>query len=147
MKRLNIWFLLLLCITCTGALNAQNLTGIWRGSFFNPSEIALGGSKSRYEVQINNNGREAKGVTYSYQTTRFYGKASMVGVWSSSSKNLVLQEDAMLDLKITGGGDGCLMTCYLTYKKEDGKEYLEGTYTSYNMNNKTQNCGGWSGFF
>jgi hypothetical protein len=48
----------------------------------------------------------------------------------------------MLDLKITGGGDGCLMTCYLTYKKEDGKEYLEGTYTSYNMNNKNQNCGG-----
>jgi len=142
MKRLNFWLLCFLSFVLSGSLYAQNLTGIWRGTFYNPAEIAMGGSKYRYEVQINNNGREAKGVTYSYQTTRFYGKASMVGVWSSSSKNLVLQEDDMLDLKITGGGDGCLMTCYLTYKKEDGKEYLEGTYTSYNMNNKNQNCGG-----
>lgn len=132
----------LLSFVFSGSLNAQNLTGIWRGTFYNPTEIAMGGSKYRYEVQINNNGRESKGVTYSYQTTRFYGKASMVGVWSSSTKNLVLQENDMLDLKITGGGDGCLMTCYLTYKKEDGKEYLEGTYTSFNMNNKNQNCGG-----
>jgi len=142
MKRLNFWFLFCLSFVLSASLYAQNLTGIWRGTFYNPAEIALGGSKYRYEIQINNNGREAKGVTYSYQTTRFYGKASMVGVWSSSSKNLVLQENDMLDLKITGGGDGCLMTCYLTYKKEDGKEYLEGTYTSYNMNNKNQNCGG-----
>ncbi len=142
MKRPNILILCLLSFILTGNLQAQNLTGIWRGTFYNPTEIAMGGSKYRYEVQINNNGRETKGVTYSYQTTRFYGKASLVGVWSSSSKNLVLQEDKMLDLKITGGGDGCLMTCYLTYKKEDGKEYLEGTYTSYNMNNKNQNCGG-----
>jgi hypothetical protein len=142
MKRLNILLWCFLSFMLTGALYAQNITGIWRGTFYNPTEIAMGGSKYRYEVQINNKGREAKGVTYSYQTTRFYGKASLVGVWSSSSKNLVLQEDDMLDLKITGGGDGCLMTCYLTYKKEDGKEYLEGTYTSYNMNNKNQNCGG-----
>ena len=142
MKHLIFWLLCLLSFVCMGSLGAQNLTGIWRGSFYNPTEIAMGGSKYRYEVQINNTGRETKGVTYSYQTTRFYGKASMVGVWSASTKNLVLQEDDMLDLKITGGGDGCLMTCYLTYKKEDGKEYLEGTYTSYNMNNKNQNCGG-----
>ena len=123
-------------------IQAQNLTGIWRGTFYNPAEIAMGGAKYRYEVQIDNNGRDAKGVTYSYQTTRFYGKASLVGVWSPSSKNLVLQEDKMLDLKITGGGDGCLMTCYLTYRKEDDKEYLEGSYTSANMNNKNMSCGG-----
>lgn len=142
MKQLNNWIFFLAAILFSNGLFAQSLTGIWRGTFFNPAEIAMGGSKYRYEVQIDNNGRDAKGVTYSYQTTRFYGKASLVGVWSSASKNLVIQEDRMLDLKITGGGDGCLMTCYLTYKKEDGKEYLEGTYTSFNMNNKSQNCGG-----
>jgi hypothetical protein len=121
---------------------AQNLTGIWRGYFYSPADIAAGGSRYRYEVQIDNKGRETKGVTYSYQTTRFYGKASLVGVWSPDSKNLVLKEDRMLELKIEGGGDGCLMTCYLTYRKEDGKEFLEGTYTSYNMNNKDRGCGG-----
>jgi hypothetical protein len=123
-------------------LIAQNLTGIWRGYFYSPADIAMGGSRYRYEVQIENKGRETKGVTYSYQTTRFYGKASLVGVWSPDSKNLVINEDRMLELKIEGGGDGCLMTCYLTYRKEDGKEYLEGSYTSYNMNNKERGCGG-----
>jgi hypothetical protein len=122
--------------------NAQSLTGIWRGYFYSPADIAMGGSRYRYEVQIDNKGRETKGVTYSYQTTRFYGKASLVGVWSPDSKNLVIKEDRMLELKIEGGGDGCLMTCYLTYRKEDGKEFLEGTYTSYNMNNKDRGCGG-----
>lgn len=123
-------------------LFSQNLTGIWRGYFYSPADIAMGGSRYRYEVQIENKGRETKGVTYSYQTTRFYGKASLVGVWSPDSKNLVINEDRMLELKIEGGGDGCLMTCYLTYRKEAGKEYLEGTYTSYNMNNKDRGCGG-----
>jgi len=121
---------------------AQNLTGIWRGSFFNPSEIAMGGTKYRYEVQINNKGREVEGVTYSYQTTRFYGKASLVGMWSPTSKNFTLKEERMLDLKIEGGGDGCLMTCYLMYRKEGSKEYLEGSYSSYNMNQKNSSCGG-----
>ncbi|HSK13079.1 MAG TPA: hypothetical protein VK907_07665 [Phnomibacter sp.] len=131
-------FLTLIC----GPTFGQDLTGIWRGTFFNPAELAMGGSKYRYEVQVDAKGRECKGVTYSYQTTRFYGKASLVGVWSPGTKNLVLQEDRMLELKITGGGDGCLMTCYLTYRTEDGKEYLEGTYTSHNMNSPNQSCGG-----
>jgi hypothetical protein len=47
----------------------------------------------------------------------------------------------MLELKIEGGGDGCLMTCYLDYRKEGDKEYLEGTYTSKNMKSGTD-CGG-----
>jgi hypothetical protein len=34
------------------------------------------------------------------------------------------------------------MTCYLVYKKEGGKEYLEGTYSSYNMNQRNSSCGG-----
>ncbi len=142
MKRLIYWTFRGLIIFISISAQAQSLTGIWRGTFYSPADIAMGGSKYRYEVQINNNGRETKGVTYSYQNTRFYGKASLVGVWSPSTKNLVLQEDKMLELKIAGGGDGCLMTCYLTYKKENGKEYLEGTYSSSNMNNPNQNCGG-----
>jgi len=120
----------------------QSLTGIWRGTFYNPMDLQLGGSKYRYEVQINNKGREVKGVTYSYQTTRFYGKASLVGMWSATTKTFTLKEDRMLDLKIEGGGDGCLMTCYLSYRKEGDKEYLEGTYTSINMNEPNAGCGG-----
>jgi hypothetical protein len=52
-----------------------------------------------------------------------------------------MKEEKMEDLKIEGGGEGCLMTCYLDYRKEGDKEYLEGTYTSRNMNNGND-CGG-----
>lgn len=142
MSKFYIVFGLIFLSIVPSASFTQSLTGIWRGSFYNPTEVAMGGTKYRYEVQINNKGREVEGVTYSYQTTRFYGKASLVGMWSPTSKNFTLKEDRMLDLKIEGGGDGCLMTCYLVYKKEGGKEYLEGTYSSYNMNQRNSSCGG-----
>jgi hypothetical protein len=52
-----------------------------------------------------------------------------------------MKEEKMEELKIQGGGEGCLMTCYLDYRKEGDREILEGTYTSRNMNNGTD-CGG-----
>jgi hypothetical protein len=130
-----------------GITDSQSITGIWRGTFYNLRDLMMGGSKYRYEVQMedgskNLNGmRSLHGVTYSYQTTRFYGKASLSGVWTPASNTLVLTETKMLELKIEGGGDGCLMTCYLDYRKEGDKEYLEGTYTSKNMKGGTD-CGG-----
>ncbi|CAN5803482.1 hypothetical protein BH10BAC3_BH10BAC3_37170 [soil metagenome] len=123
------------------AVFSQDLTGVWRGSFYNIREVMMGGARYRYEVQINNQGKSIKGVTYSYQTTRFYGKASLIGMWTPDTKNLVMKEEKMEDLKIEGGGEGCLMTCYLDYRTEGDKEYLEGTYTSRNMNTGVD-CGG-----
>lgn len=120
---------------------SQDLTGVWRGSFYNIREVMMGGSRYRYEVQIDNKGKGVKGVTYSYQTTRFYGKASLVGMFTPATSNLIIKEEKMEDLKIEGGGEGCLMTCYLDYRKDGDKEYLEGTYTSRNMNNGSD-CGG-----
>lgn len=132
----------LLAMMCLISAGAQELTGIWRGTFYNEYELLFTGAKYRYEVQLYNVGKAVKGVTYSYQTTRFYGKASMIGVWSNGTGNLTIKENRMEDLKITGGGDGCLMTCYLTYRKEGNHEYLEGTYTSVNMKSDTIPCGG-----
>lgn len=121
---------------------SQDLTGIWRGTFYNMRDLMMDGSKYRYEVQIDNNGRGIKGVTYSYQNTRFYGKASLTGIWSADSKTLTLKEEVMEEIKVRGANTvGCLMTCYLDYRKDGNKEYLEGTYTSRNMNDGSD-CGG-----
>lgn len=134
--------LILLCLLGMLPATAQDLTGVWRGTFYNEYEYLFTGAKYRYEVQLKNTGRQVKGVTYSYQTTRFYGKASMIGVWSSGDGDLTIRENRMLDLKIQDGGDGCLMTCYLSYRREGNREFLEGTYTSVNMRNDTIPCGG-----
>lgn len=148
MKKLSFLFIALLLLVGGKTLTAQDITGIWRGTFYNEYEFLFTGAKYRYEVQITSNGNDVdgftpmKGVTYSYQNTRFYGKAAAVGRWGRGSRDLTLVETKMMDLKIEGGGDGCLMTCYLRWRKEGEREFLEGTYTSVNMKNDTMSCGG-----
>ncbi len=133
--------LVLLFSTCCVA---QSLTGIWRGSFIQSDFDILKGKptedKYKYEIQINNLINNAiEGVTYSYKTTVFYGKASMQGIFTKGTKNLIIKEIKMLELKISDNTSPCLMTCYLDYSKTGNKEFLVGTYTS--INEKKANCG------
>jgi hypothetical protein len=131
-------------IACLASLvlTAQDLTGIWRGIFYNEYELLFYGAKYRYEVQIKTSGLQAKGVTYSYQATTFYGKASLLGKWTPSTNNLTIVENKMLEIKSKGGSDGCLMTCYLRYRKDGEREFLEGTYSAVSSKNDTAQCGG-----
>lgn len=114
------------------------ITGVWRGFF--TSGMGFFQDKYKYEVQIgqlNNNG--IKGVTYSYRTTVFYGKANLAGMYTPGTKNLILKENKLLEVKMAGG-DACLMTCYLEYSKVGNTEVLEGTFTSININSEGD-CG------
>lgn len=121
------------------SLSAQSLTGIWRGYFV--SGVGYYKQRYKYEVQINNKEKDALGgVTYSYKTTVFYGKASAQGVYMRKSKSLILKEYKLVEVKIQDQSEPCLMTCYLDYIKEDGVETLQGTFTSINMNNNSD-CG------
>lgn len=115
------------------------LTGVWRGFF--TSGMGFFQEKYRYEVQIgqlSNNG--IKGVTYSYKTTVFYGKAGLAGMFTPSTKNVVLKENKLMEVKMSNGDDACLMTCYLEYNKIGNVEILEGTFTSVNIKSKAD-CG------
>ena len=134
--------LLLLIIAVTAG--AQNLTGIWRGYF--SSSIGLYKDDPRqelykYEIQIDqqaNNG--LKGVTYSYKSTVFYGKAVLQGIYTVQTKNLILKETSLQELKIGDKSEPCLMTCYLEYTKIGKLEVLQGTFSSVNEKSKLD-CG------
>ena len=128
--------LLLLLLLPSLQSTAQDLTGIWRGTFYSTKLESMFGSDNKYEIQIDNAGRACKGVTYSYQNTSFFGKASLVGMWAKSSKNLIFKEDVLLDYKTEGDDGGVYMfTCYLEYRKVGDKEILEGDYTSEHYKN------------
>ena len=91
------------------------------------------GSSNKYEIQIDNSGRALKGVTYSYESTTFYGKATLIGMWTPGTSNLIFKEDKLEDYRMSGGGtedNVSMFTCYLEYRKEGDREILEGTYTS-----------------
>lgn len=123
---------------------AQNLTGIWRGYFSSSNGLYREDVRQemyKYEVQIDqqsNNG--LKGVTYSYKTTIFYGKATLQGIYTVQTKNLILKETALEDLKIADKSEPCLMTCYLEYSKIGSLEVLQGTFISTNVKSKSD-CG------
>lgn len=124
--------------SATTVAYSSPLTGVWRGFF--TSGMGFFQEQYRYEVQIgqlNNNG--LKGVTYSYKTTVFYGKANLAGMYTPSTKNVVLKENRLVEVKMSGG-EACLMTCYLEYSKVGNVEMLEGTFTSINIATKTD-CG------
>jgi hypothetical protein len=135
---------LLLCLYSLSA-SAQNLTGIWRGHFKSGNYSRLLDSlgvddRYKFETQIRQNDKTFEGVTYSYRSTFFYGKASCVGSISSKTHKVLLGETQLLEVKSAGGG-ACLMTCFLQYSKVGNEEFLEGTYTSIGASDSMQ-CGG-----
>ncbi|HRI21100.1 MAG TPA: hypothetical protein PLA68_09095 [Panacibacter sp.] len=131
-----------LFLITAGAI-AQPVTGIWRG-YFN-SGYGQFKQQFKFEVQINqlvNNAvqKGIQGVTYSYRSTVFYGKASMQGIYDSKNKSLTIKETELVELKISDRTEPCLMTCFLDYHKDGKTEILEGSFTSVNANTKGD-CG------
>ena len=139
MKR-NLFLLVLLIIS--SSVFSQDLTGIWRGSFY--AGVAPFQQYYKYEVQINQlKNYSLQGITYSYRTTVFYGKATFTGIWFPKAKSALVKELKLIELKVAGNSEACAMTCNLDYSKQDGKEILSGTFTSVNANSKAD-CGGGS---
>jgi hypothetical protein len=130
------FFLLFLTISSS----AQSITGIWKG-YFVQNSFGLYEDRYRFEVQVEQLANNAlSGVTYSYKTTVFYGKAEAKGIYTKKTKNVLLDELKLVDLKIGDKSDPCLMTCYLEYNKMGDLETLTGTYASRNVKDKGD-CG------
>jgi hypothetical protein len=140
-------FVVLFIAACSSiiALPAQNLTGIWRGFFiqknYNPFSGQFVEDRYKYEVQINELPNKAlEGVTYSYKTTVFYGKAAFKGLFTPSTKNIIIKETKMLEIKASDLSVPCLMTCYLDYSKDGKQQILSGTFSSIGEKDKND-CG------
>lgn len=120
-------YLLMLFILLAGnVLQAQNLSGIWRGYF-----ITEGYDQYKFEVQIKQTPQRAvSGVSYSYLTTVFYGKATLTGSYNPKTKQILIQEIKTVELRMSGSSVACIMRCLMEYSKSGQEEFLEGTYTS-----------------
>lgn len=126
---------------------AQDLTGVWRGHFLQTGvmtnildKLYRGSDRYKFEVQLDQRLDKFAGVTYSYKTTIFYGKASCNGTVNSKSKKVLLKELRIEEVRMAAGSDACIMTLFLTYTKNGAEEFLEGTYTSMNTRDSS-NCG------
>jgi len=132
------WLVFILSIFFISA-SSQDLTGIWRGNFY----AGDGPYKQyyKYEIQINQQKNSSlEGVTYSYRSTVFYGKATFTGILFPKTKSAIVKELKLVELKMAGSSEACAMTCTLDYLKEDDKETLSGSFTSINLGSKAD-CG------
>jgi hypothetical protein len=138
-------FLLFTFCCISISVSAQDLTGIWRGNFRSSTRnrmMEMLGQDERYkfEVQIDQRDKKFSGVTYSYLTTVFYGKATCEGTVNPKTKKVLLEEIKIVEQRMSSGGDICIMTLFLQYSKMGDEEFLEGTYTS-TKTRDTTDCG------
>ncbi len=137
-------FTLFICILIGTTAQSQDITGIWRGYFSSANGLYREGIQEemyKYEIQLEQKPNTSiKGVTFSYKTTVFYGKSLAQGIYNTKSKTLLLKETALVDLKVEGITEPCLMTCYLDYNKVGKLEVLQGTFISTNVKDKGD-CG------
>ncbi|HZI54462.1 MAG TPA: hypothetical protein VFD56_12185 [Chitinophagaceae bacterium] len=139
--RVVIFILLTLVSFVAGA---QDLTGIWRGHFKSTNKLydSLGiDDRYKFETQIEQNSKSFSGVTYSYRSTVFYGKAACYGAINTKTQKVLLEENKLLEVQSQGGG-ACLMTLFLQYSKVGNEEFLEGTYTAMDVKDSTSCPGG-----
>jgi len=124
---------------------AQNISGIWRGYFITDQS-----DQYKLELQVKQNSANwTQGVTYSYLSTIFYGKATAKGYFNKGTKTATIDELKTVELKMSGGSIACIMKYQLKYTRSGNEEFLEGTYTSkYEKGNallgmeRGGNCGG-----
>jgi hypothetical protein len=126
------------------SLQAQDLTGIWRGHFRSNDGMdrLTGNYDDRYkmEVQIAQSHNQFEAITYSYKNTEFYGKAEATGTINVQTKKVLLKEGKLLEVRFATGGV-CIMTCFMQYTKLGDDEYLQGTYYSTSVNDSSAGCG------
>lgn len=119
---------------------SQNLSGVWRGSFQSEGSIMGMANRYKFEVQLVQDDQFFTGITYSYLSTVFYGKATLKGSINPSTRKVLMEEVKLVEVRMSGGSDACLMTLFLQYSKTGNEEYLQGTYSSNNINDSLY-CG------
>lgn len=114
-------------------LNAQTLTGIWKGKFIIDDKKSLkSDNEYKFELQILQNvDGSLRGVTYTYKVKEYYGKADFTGQISRNLTSVFIKESKITEVEKNDKTEVCLMFCNLKYTKNSkGEEFLSGTFTS-----------------
>ena len=126
----------ILLVACffLGALTSfsQKINGQWRGYFNSNGDIVLsGGDNTEYVLEIEINGTQITGFSYSYfQNRRYYVICSLSGTYYKSTQSMKVTETARIKGLTPPDWIDCLQTHILTYKKEGNNEELGGRWVT-----------------
>lgn len=115
------------------SLNAQQITGIWRGRFFiDDKKSSTAENTFNFEIQVlQNSDGTLRGITYSYKVKEYYGRAEFTGLINNKTNAIFIKESKITEVEKNDKTEVCLMICDLEYKKNSkGQELLVGRFTS-----------------
>jgi hypothetical protein len=116
-----------------GTIDAQNLTGIWRGT----RTQTPGGCFPEYslELQITYSGNQILGRAYNYYDKDRYTKINFSGRYNPQTKRMVIIESAVLTYNIPNSCIPCLKTYDLIWSQSITEEALNGEWKGHEMGN------------
>jgi hypothetical protein len=114
---------------------AQEINGIWKGRLV----MEPGGCFPVYniEFQLQLEGQKIAGNSYHYSDTSNYVKEDFQGLYDSSSKTLIIEEQKVLIFKIPSDCIPCIKRYTLTYHTDGREEQLRGSWTGKTMDGKS----------
>ena len=109
---------------------SQKIDGQWRGSFDSRGDIVLSlSSNTEYVLELEINGKEVTGYSYSYfQNRRYYVICSLKGTYNKASKSIKVTETARIKGTTPPDFSDCLQIHSLTYEKVGDTEMLTGRW-------------------
>ncbi len=115
-------------------ISAQNLTGQWKGEFYDKSSKfgSWGGNKCEYVLDLEVSGQKVSGFSYTYFTDgpkRYYTICKLKGILDKKKKYVEVTEYERTKTNVPVEVGNCFQVHKLTYfKKSDGEESLEGNW-------------------
>lgn len=108
---------------------AQNISGQWIGRF--TSEEDPGGGGTDYVLEIESNGGQLSGYSYTYFSIagkRYFVICRLKGSYDKGSKSLVINEVETVKTNTPPDFENCHQSHQLTYLKQKDKESLVGKW-------------------
>ena len=115
-------------------LQAQNISGQWKGEFIDQSSKygSWGGDKCEYVLELEANGSQVTGYSYTYFSNgekRYYTICKLSGTYDKAKKYVEVKEYERTKTNVPVEIGNCFQVHKLTFfKKTDGDESLEGSW-------------------
>ena len=110
-------------------INAQNISGQWIGKF--TSEDDPSGSGTDYVLEIESNGSQLSGYSYTYFSLagkRYFVICRLKGTYDKGSKSMDIKEIETIKTNTPPDFENCHQFHQLTYLKQKDKEMLIGKW-------------------
>jgi hypothetical protein len=115
--------------------SSQNINGIWKGKLV----MEPGGCFPVYniELQIQINGTKILGTSYHYSDTTNYVREVFEGVYDSTAKSMILDEQKVATFHIPPDCIPCIKRYSLSFHTDGTEEQLRGSWTGKTMDSKS----------